>query len=148
MVARTRASRFGGAWPAAARRSRAEAGFTLIELLIVITLIMILAGIAMVQSRNSVIAAEEAVLKTNLLRMRDAIDQYYADKGKYPSSLDTLVSERYMREIPIDPMTRERNWIVEPAEPDPSNPNAGPGIYQIRSASDKTALNGTRYSTW
>ena len=123
-------------------------GFTLIELLIVITLIMILAGIAMVQSRNSVVAAEEAVLKTNLLRMNDAIDQYYADKGKYPASLDTLVSERYMREVPIDPMTRERNWVVEPAPPDPSNPSAGAGIYTVRSASDRTALNGTRYSTW
>jgi general secretion pathway protein G len=129
-------------------RLRASRGFTLIELLIVITLIMILAGIAMVQSRNSVIAAEEAVLKTNLLRMNDAIDQYYADKGKYPASLDTLVSERYMREVPIDPMTRERNWVVTPAEPDPSNPSAGPGIYQVRSASDRVALNGTRYSTW
>ena len=123
-------------------------GFTLIELLIVITLIMILAGIAMVQTRNSVIATEEAVLKSNLLRMNDAIDQYYADKGKYPASLDTLVSERYMREIPIDPMTRERNWITEPAPPDPSDPSGGTGIYRVRSTSDRQALNGTRYSTW
>ena len=125
-----------------------QSGFTLIELLVVITLIMILAGIAMVQYRNAVQASEEAVLRTNLMRMRDAIDQYYADKGKYPSSLDTLVSERYMREVPIDPMTRDRNWITEPAEPDPSNPNAGPGIYNVRSASDTVSLAGTRYNSW
>ena len=129
-------------------RLRGVRGFTLIELLIVITLIMILAGIAMVQYRNSVQAAEETVLRTNLLRMRDAIDQYYADKGRYPASLDALVSERYMREVPMDPMTRERNWITEAAEPDPSNTSGGPGIYNVKSASDKTGLNGQRYSTW
>jgi general secretion pathway protein G len=134
--------------PSVARRSRAKDGFTLIELLIVITLIMILAGIAMVQTRTSVQASEEAVLKTNLLRMRDAIDQYYADKGKYPATLDTLVSERYMREIPLDPITRERNWITQPAPPDPSDPDGGAGVYEIRSASDRTGLNGTRYNTW
>lgn len=130
-------------------RARGAAGFTLIELLIVITLIMILAGIAMVQYRTSVVAAEEAVLRTDLLRMRDAIDQYYADKGRYPASLDTLVSERYMREIPIDPTTKMRDtWVIVPADPDPSNPSGGPGIYNIRSGSDRTALNGTRYSSW
>jgi general secretion pathway protein G len=128
---------------------RSQRGFTLIELLIVITLIMILAGIAMVNYRNSVVAAEEAVLRTNLVRMNDAIDQYYADKGKYPSSLDTLVSERYLREVPIDPMTKSKDtWVTTPAEPDPSNPAAGPGIYAVKSGSDRTALNGTRYSSW
>jgi len=132
-----------------ARRLRRTSGFTLIELLIVITLIMILAGIAMVQYRNSVIAAEEAVLKTDLLRMRDAIDQYYADKGRYPASLDTLVSERYMREIPLDPTTRSREtWVVTPADPDPSATSGGPGIYNVHSGSDRTALDGTRYSSW
>jgi len=127
---------------------RAPSGFTLIELLIVITLIMILAGIAMVQYRNSLIRAEEAVLQTNLTRMRDAIDQYYADKGKYPATLDTLVSERYLREIPIDPTTKSNTtWVTTMAEPDPSSPG-GPGIYDVKSGSDKTALNGTRYSSW
>ena len=130
-------------------RASAGKGFTLIELLIVITLIMILAGIAMVQYQNSVLRAKEAVLKTDLLHMRDAIDQYYADKGKYPASLDTLVSERYMREIPVDPFTDRRDsWVIEPAEPDPSNPSGGPGIYNVRSGTDRTAMNGTRYSSW
>jgi general secretion pathway protein G len=142
MVNHLRASRH--AW----RASRHQ-GFTLIELLIVITLIMILAGIAMVQYRNTVILAQEAVLKTDLLRMRDAIDQYYADKGKYPSSLETLVSERYIREVPIDPTTKLRTtWTTEPAAPDPSNPSAGPGIYNVRSGSPGTASDGTRYASW
>jgi general secretion pathway protein G len=126
-----------------------RSGFTLIELLVVITLIMILAGIAMVQYRNSVQSAKEAVLQTDLLRMRDAIDQYYADKGRYPGSLDALVSERYLRDVPVDPITRRADtWVTEPAEPDPSNPSGGPGIYNIRSGADGTALNGTRYSSW
>lgn len=130
-------------------RTSRDQGFTLIELLIVITLIMILAGIAMVQYRNTVILAQEAVLKTDLLRMRDAIDQYYADKGKYPSSLETLVSERYIREVPIDPTTKLRTtWITVPAPPDPSNPSAGPGIYDIKSGSTGTAIDGTRYASW
>ena len=127
---------------------RNQQGFTLIELLIVISLIMILAGIAMVQYRNSIVAAEEAVLHTNLTRMRDAIDQYYADKGKYPASLETLVSERYLREIPVDPTTKSNTtWVTTMAEPDPSN-QGGPGIYDVKSGSDRTALNGTRYSNW
>lgn len=126
-----------------------QSGFTLIELLIVITLIMILAGIAMVQYRNSIVAAEEAVLQTNLTRMRDAIDQYYADKGRYPASLETLASERYIREVPIDPMTKSNaTWVTTMADPDPSNVTGGPGIYDVKSGSDKTALNGTRYSNW
>ncbi|HEX6324336.1 MAG TPA: type II secretion system protein [Vicinamibacterales bacterium] len=126
-----------------------RSGFTLIELLVVITLIMVLAGMAMVQYRTSVQRAKEAVLQTDLLRMRDAIDQYYADKGRYPASLDTLVSERYLRDVPVDPMTnRKDTWVTEPAPPDPSNQSGGPGIYDIRSGSDGTAINGTRYSTW
>ena len=131
------------------KRLRGSRGFTLIELLIVITLIMILAGIAMVQYRNSVQAAEETVLRTNLLRMRDAIDQYFADKGRYPSSLDTLVSERYMREVPIDPITGRRDtWVFTQADPDPSNPTGGPGIYDVKSGADGVGLNGSRYNSW
>ena len=70
------------------------------------------------------------------------------DEAKFVLNLETLVSERYMREIPLDPITRERNWITQPAPPDPSDPNAGAGVYEIRSASDRTGLNGTRYNTW
>jgi general secretion pathway protein G len=131
-------------------RLRAQAGFTLIEMLIVITLIMILAGIAMVQYTNSVQSAKETVLKTDLFRMRDAIDQYYADKGKYPASLDALVSERYLREVPIDPLTQSRDtWVFTQADPDPTNTaGGGIGIYDVKSGADGVGLNGSRYSSW
>jgi general secretion pathway protein G len=89
---------------------RDSRGWTLIELLIVISLISILATIGMVSYRNSVTAAKESILKTDLFRLRDAIDQYYADKGEYPASLDTLVSEGYLRKVPDDPFTRAADW--------------------------------------
>ena len=124
-------------------------GFTLIELLIVIALITILATMGVVQYKNSLTRTKEAVLHTDLFRMRDAIDQYYADKGKYPSSLDTLVSDGYMRKIPEDPITQSaETWQTEPAEPDPSNPSAEPGIYNVKSGASGTALDGTSYSEW
>src|SRR5258708_18297603 len=83
-----------------------NAGFTLVELLIVISLISILAAMGLVQYKNSVVSTKEAVLHTDLFRMRDAIDQYYADKGKYPSSLDSLVTDGYLRNLPEDPITK------------------------------------------
>ena len=79
--------------------------------------------------------------------MRDAIDQHYADKGKYPASLDALVTDNYLRKIPEDPITRSADsWQTIPAEPDPSNPSAEPGISRRRSGADGTALDGTKYS--
>lgn len=137
-----------GAWTEVAPVARAE-GWTLVELLVVVSLIMILATIGLAQYRNSVTAAREAVLKEDLFRMRDAIDQYYADKGEYPASLDLLVSEGYLREIPVDPFTRSRDtWQTILAEPDPNNPTSSVGIYDVKSGSDQTALNGTKYSEW
>src|SRR6516164_9172070 len=124
-------------------------GFTLVELLIVISLISILAAMGIVQYRNSVTSAKESVLRTDLFRMRDAIDQYYADKSKYPSTLDALVSEGYMRRLPVDPFTGSADsWTTEPAEPDPSNPGADPGVYNVKSSAQGTALDGTSYSDW
>src|SRR3990172_5120814 len=84
---------------------RRDQGWTLVELLVVISLIMILASMALVQYRNSITFAKEATLRGQLFQMRDAIDQYYADKGKYPDSLQTLVSEGYLRSVPRDPFT-------------------------------------------
>jgi general secretion pathway protein G len=132
-----------------ARRRRAEAGFTLVELLVVISLISILAAMGLVQYRNSVISAKEATLKTDLFRMRDAIDQYYADKGKYPGSLDSLVSDGYLRKIPEDPITKTADtWTTVPAEPDPTNPSAEPGVYDVKSGAPGTALDGSSYTDW
>jgi general secretion pathway protein G len=128
-------------------RLRRQNGFTLIELLIVIALITILATMGVVQYKNSINNTKEAVLSTDLFRMRDAIDQYYADKNKYPSSLETLVSDGYMRKIPEDPFTKSADtWQTVPAEPDPSNPSSEPGIYDVKSGAPGTALDGRSYS--
>ena len=132
-----------------ARALRSQRGWTLIELLIVISLITILASLALTNYRNSVQASREAVLKSDLFRMRDAIDQYYADKGKYPQSLDTLTSEGYLRKIPEDPITRSAStWQTVPAEPDPANPSAEPGIYDVKSGAEGVGLDGTAYAEW
>jgi general secretion pathway protein G len=128
-------------------RIKGQRGFTLIELLIVITLITILAAMGVVQYRNSVQSTREAILRTDLFRMRDAIDQYYADKSKYPASLEALVTDGYMRKIPEDPITKSADtWQTVPAEPDPANPSAEPGIYDVKSGATGTALDGSSYA--
>jgi general secretion pathway protein G len=121
----------------------------MVEVLVVVSMIVVLASIGMVQYRSSVVRAREAVLKENLFRMRDAIDQYYADKTKYPGSLDELVSDGYLREIPIDPITQLRDtWQTVNAEPDAANPAAQPGIYDVKSGSELMAMDGTKYAEW
>jgi general secretion pathway protein G len=138
----------GDGGPTTVRRA-GERGWTLIELLTVISIILILAAMALVGYRNSITSAREAVLKEDLFRMRDAIDQYYADKAEYPASLDELVSTQYLREVPLDPFTRSRDtWQTILAEPDPNNPTATVGIYDVKSGSDGTALDGTKYAEW
>jgi len=130
------------------RRSKPR-GFTMIELLIVMTLIVVLASVGMTQYRNSVTRAQEATLKEDLFRMRDAMDQFYADKNKWPSDLAELVSEGYIRELPEDPMTSSKDtWQTENAEPDPNNPSSTGGIKNVKSGSDRTSLDGSRYSDW
>ena len=130
-------------------RLRRRNGFTLIELLIVIALITILATMGVVQYRNSIQSTKEAILHTDLFRMRDAIDQYYADKGKYPSGLDALVSEGYMRKVPEDPITKSTDsWVTVPAEADPNSPSSEPGIYDVKSGAPGSGLDGTNYSDW
>ena len=128
---------------------RSSRGFTLIELTIVIAMISILAGMAMAQYRQGVRLSQEAVLNEDLFRMRDAIDQYYADKGQYPTDLNALVSDGYLRAVPKDPFTRSADtWQTVPAEPDPANPAAQPGIYNVMSGSEETASDGRKYSEW
>jgi len=121
----------------------------MIELLIVLSLIVILDSMGMSQYHSSVVYAKESTQKEDLFRMRDAIDQYYADKGQYPSSLDALVSDHYMRALPVDPFTKSSStWQTVPAEPDSTNPTAEPGVYDVKSGSDATAMDGTRYAEW
>jgi general secretion pathway protein G len=130
-------------------RRRGDGGWTLIELLVVITLILVLATLSLVQYRNSITRAKEATLKSQLFIMRDAIDQYYADKGKYPESLQALVSEQYLRDIPLDPFTESRDtWQTIPAEPDPGSVSAAAGIFDIKSGSDGVSIDGSRYADW
>ena len=140
---------------AAARRASAQAGFTLLELIIVVAIIGILATIAMPRLLHTPDKAKEAVLRTDLRTFRDVIDQYYADKGKYPASLEALVEDGYMRAIPVDPITRSADtWVAQYEEPklDESPPEsdgeAEPGIMDVHSGSDLTGSNGQPYSEW
>jgi general secretion pathway protein G len=127
----------------------AQRGFTMIELLVVLALIVILASMGLAQYRSSVVHAKEAVLKQDLAQFRDAIDQYYADKNQWPSALDSLVSEGYLRKLPEDPFTKSTStWQTVPAEPDPNNPSAEVGVYDVKSGSEATALDGSKYADW
>ena len=129
-------------------RGRDE-GFTLIELMVVILLIITLASIGLTVYGNSVTRAREATLKEDLFRMRDALDQYYADKNKYPASLETLVEDKYMRAVPVDPFTNSaETWQTTMSQPEPGNPSAEPGVYDVKSGSDAVALDGSRYADW
>lgn len=131
------------------RTRQLNGGFTMIELLVVLALIVILASMGMAQYRSSVVHAKEAVLKQDLFQFRDAIDQYYADKNQWPSALDALVSEGYLRKLPEDPFTKSTStWQTVPAEPDPNNPSAEVGVYDVKSGSEATALDGTKYADW
>ena len=145
----------GQAWLAEAAkrrrrlRRRGAKGFTLIELMIVMALIVVLASIGLAMHANSQTRAREAVLKEDLFRLRDAIDQYYADKNMYPQSLDSLVSEKYLRAVHVDPFTQSADtWQTTMSESDPANPSAQPGIYDVKSGSDRTGLDGSEYSSW
>ena len=130
------------------RRASGAAGFTIIELLVVMTLVIILASIGMTQYRNSVTRAEEAALKENLFRMREAMDQFYADKNKWPSDLNELVSEGYIRALPEDITKSKDTWQTIQAQPDANNPAAAGGIDNVKSGSDRTSLDGTPYAEW
>jgi len=126
-------------------------GFTLIELVIVMTLIGIIVGMGLPQYRNSIKKAKETMLKENLYIMRNLLSQYYTDKRKYPMSLQTLVDEGYLRVIPLDPVTDSvESWEEVPEELTEDDLLSGviPGIADIRSGSDLTALDGTPYNTW
>ena len=124
-------------------------GFTLIELLIVMMIIVILAGTGTMLYTNSITKANEAVLLQDLTVMRRAIDDYYADKNKYPASIETLVEEKYLRAVPRDPFTQSSDtWQTELSDPEPGNPSAEPGVFDVKSGSDRVGINGTPYAEW
>jgi general secretion pathway protein G len=125
-----------------------DRGFTLIELITVVAIVGILAGIAVPQYKIAILQAKESVLRQDLFLFRDAIDQYYIDKGKYPASLDALAEEGYLRKIPVDPITQAADWEAVLEEPDPDRPGEAPGVYDVKSASTGTSLSGTPYNEW
>lgn len=129
-------------------RAKQSQGFTLLELMIVISILVILAMIAMAQYNKTVLAAKEATLREDLFQMRRMIDQYSADKARRPQSLDDLVTAGYINEIPIDPMTEQRDWQVEYGD-DPGPSDGAQGVMNVRSASTDTSGDGSsRYSDW
>ena len=124
-------------------------GFTLIELLVVMTIAVILAAVGLTLYGTSVTRAREAALTEDLFQMRKAIDEYYADKQKYPASLDSLVSEKYLREIKPDPFTNSVDtWQTTMSEPDATNPSAETGIWNVKSGAPGTGSDGRPYSEW
>jgi general secretion pathway protein G len=135
-----------------ARLGRAG-GFTLIELIVVVAIIGILATIAVPAMKTAPQRAREAALKEDLFTLRSCLDQFHADRGGYPKSLDEVVSLGYLRSVPVDPVTGSREtWVViyEPVTGDESErqQQAGPGIIDIHSGSEDNALDGTRYADW
>ena len=140
-------TRIGNTVKRASARVASAAGFTLIELMVVMSLIVILATVGLVQYRQSITYTKEAVLKDDLNKLRDAIDQYYADKNKYQSTLQDLVSSGYLRALPKDPFTNsDSSWQTVPAEPDPNNPTTQPGVYDVKSGAEGTTIDGKSLS--
>ena len=119
-------------------------GFTLIELLVVLAIVATLLTIAVPRYYSSLDRSKEAVLKENLYQLRDAIGKYYADKGKYPESLEALAGDKYLRKVPLDPVTDSAaTWLVIA----PADPQKG-GVYDVKSGAQGKALDGSEFSTW
>ena len=127
--------------------SAGGAGFTLLELMIVISVIIILAAITLPQYQKTIMHTREAVLRDDLHKMRSLIDQYAADKGSLPQSLDDLVSAGYMREVPVDPFTGQKDWAITTGE-DPNSLTGEQGMTDVHSSSTETSSEGTPYSEW
>ncbi len=121
-----------------------RAGFTLIELLVVLAVIATLLTLALPRYMASVERSKEAVLRENLFQMRDAIGKYYADKGKYPESVELLATDKYLRRIPVDPVTdSSKTWVAVP----PEDPQKG-GVFDVKSGAPGKASDGSAYADW
>ncbi len=131
------------------KRIRNSRGFTLIEIMIVMAIVVILIAVAIPYYQKSVIRAKESVLRNNLFTMRTVIDEYSYDKQKAPQSLQDLVTDGYLRDIPRDPITgNNTSWKVIQEDAGQAVNTSEPGVFDIRSGSDKMSLDGTQYSEW
>jgi len=117
-------------------------GFTLIELLVVLAIMASLLTLVVPRYFQQTDRAQETVLKHNLVAVRDGIDKFFADTGRYPANLDELVSKKYLRELPLDPITGKRDsWIIV-------SPETGSGVYDLKSGAQGTSSDGSPYSSW
>ena len=132
----------------ARKRRRGFRGFTLLELMIVISIVMILMAVAVPVYNQSIVQARESVLRSNLSVLRDQIQHYTLDKQKAPQALDDLVTAGYLRQVPVDPMTRLPNWEVVQEDLMLAVDQQEPGITDVHSTSSGTASDGTAYSAW
>jgi len=130
------------------KRARVHRGFTLLELMIVISIILILVGMAAGIYTRTVQHARESVLKKDLQTMREAIDNYTLDKQQAPQSLQDLVDAGYLRQVPVDPVNRQNDWVPHYGDMVLSTDQTSTGIDDVHSGSDQVSSNGTAYSTW
>ena len=130
------------------RKLKRRRGFTFVEIMVVVTIIVILISMAIPIYNRSITRAKESVLHNNLFTLRQVIDQYSYDKQKAPQNLQELVTEGYLRKIPVDPMTGSSEWRTIMEDASQSINQSEPGIWEVKSTSDKTSLDGTPYSDW
>jgi general secretion pathway protein G len=135
-------------WRIACPTKRRRRGFTFVEMMVVITIIVILISMAIPIYQKSIIRSREAVLKNNLFTLRTVIDNYTYDKEKAPQNLSELVSDGYLKKVPLDPITNSDQWKTVMEDATQAVSQAEPGIFDVHSNSDKISLDGTPYSSW